>query len=252
MEFKDKLKSLRTEKGLSQQALADAIHVSRSAVAKWENGLGYPSQDCFEALIAYFGVEESYFRTEEPEVVIVSKNRHIQNLKAVLTAVIIIVVMVSAMLLFGWIGTVSENDTLGLARQAADYLGYDELEIIETTRRGDYLAALCKDPNGNWCMCVFDRDDLFNDRWVANGGKKSMDTGEIESWNYGSPNREAVLIFCGGDLPEDMKWYSFENAGIEYTCSVENGTVLDVFIILDNTNINGHPIPLDENKEPIR
>lgn len=38
MEFKDKLKKLRTEKGISQQALADAIHISRSAVAKWENG----------------------------------------------------------------------------------------------------------------------------------------------------------------------------------------------------------------------
>lgn len=34
MEFKDKLKQLRNEKGISQQVLADAIHISRSAVAK--------------------------------------------------------------------------------------------------------------------------------------------------------------------------------------------------------------------------
>lgn len=251
MEFKDKLKTLRTEKGLSQQALADAIHVSRSAVAKWENGLGYPSQDCFEALIAYFGVEQSYFKTEEPEVVIVSKNRHINILKAVLTGIIIIVLMVFSILFFRWIGTVAEDDTAGLARQAADYLGYDELEIIETSRRGDYLAALCKDPNSNWCMCVFDRDDLFDDRWVANGGKKSMDQGEIESWNYGSPKGEAVLVFCGGNLSDAIHWYRFENSGIEYTCSVDGGTVLDIFIILDNNNINGYAVPLDENKLPI-
>lgn len=251
MEFKDKLKKLRTEKGLSQQALGDAIHVSRSAIAKWENGLGYPSRDCFEALMAYFKVDDSFFQTEEPEVVIVTKNRHIQILRTALAITMTIAFMAAMVLLFLWMGTVSEHDTQGLAQQAADYLGYDELEIIETTKRGDYLATLCRDPNGNWCMCVFDRDDLYQDRWTAGGGKKSMDRGKIGSWNYGSPRREAVLIFCGGDLPENVKWYSFKNDGIEYTCPVEDGTVLDIFIILDQNNIDGIPVPLDENKEPI-
>ena len=34
MEFKEKLKKARSERNISQQALADAIFVSRSAVAK--------------------------------------------------------------------------------------------------------------------------------------------------------------------------------------------------------------------------
>ena len=38
MEFKEKLKKARSERNISQQALADAIFVSRSAVAKWEIG----------------------------------------------------------------------------------------------------------------------------------------------------------------------------------------------------------------------
>ena len=59
MEFKDKLKMLRKEKSISQQALADKIFVSRSAVAKWENGLGYPSEDSIGALAEYFSVEKS-------------------------------------------------------------------------------------------------------------------------------------------------------------------------------------------------
>lgn len=80
MEFKDKLKNLRKEKGLSQQALADAIFVSRSAVAKWENGLGLPSAESRQALLDYFGVTESYFATEEPETVIVKKNKRIAAL----------------------------------------------------------------------------------------------------------------------------------------------------------------------------
>lgn len=36
------IRSARSEKGLSQQALAERIHVSRQAVAKWESGRGVP------------------------------------------------------------------------------------------------------------------------------------------------------------------------------------------------------------------
>ena len=57
MEFKDKLKKLRTDNGLSQEALADAVHISRSAIAKYENGNGNPSQETLNALSVYFGVD---------------------------------------------------------------------------------------------------------------------------------------------------------------------------------------------------
>ena len=251
MEFKDKLKQLRTEKGISQQALADAIHFSRSAVAKWENGLGYPSQDSIEVLTAYFGVEENYFCTEEPETVIVSKNRHIQMLKRALWAVVAAVAIGVAVLGYGWATSVDEQDTQGLAKQAAEYLGCDEVEIAKYTRRGNYLAALCKVQENNWGMCVFERSAIFGSRWVAGGGTWALEDGKIGSWNYGSPQGEAVLIFFGAELPEQVFWYSFENAGIEYTCPVTDETVLDIFIIQDNDNINGSPIPLNEEKKPI-
>ena len=50
MEFKEKLKKARSERNISQQALADAIFVSRSAVAKWESGKGLPCDESMEAL----------------------------------------------------------------------------------------------------------------------------------------------------------------------------------------------------------
>ena len=45
MGFKDKLRNLRVKVGLFQKALADAVHVSRSAIAKYENGGGKPSEE---------------------------------------------------------------------------------------------------------------------------------------------------------------------------------------------------------------
>lgn len=57
MEFKDKLKKLRTESNLSQEALADLVHVSRSAIAKYENGNGKPSEETLKLIADYFKVD---------------------------------------------------------------------------------------------------------------------------------------------------------------------------------------------------
>lgn len=78
MEFKDKLKTLRKEKGLTQAQLAEQLFVSRSTVAKWENGLGLPNPEAMQALEAFFVITKEAITTEEPETVIVEKNRKIR------------------------------------------------------------------------------------------------------------------------------------------------------------------------------
>lgn len=60
MEFKDKLKNLRQSKHITQQQLAKTIFVSRSAIAKWENGLGVPSDVNLQALCEFFDVDEGW------------------------------------------------------------------------------------------------------------------------------------------------------------------------------------------------
>ena len=56
--FKYKLKELREKEGIFQQALVDKLFVSRSAVAKSENGNGIPSDVNLEAICKFFDVEE--------------------------------------------------------------------------------------------------------------------------------------------------------------------------------------------------
>lgn len=56
MEFHEKLQELRKQRGLTQEDLAQALYVSRTAISKWESGRGYPSIDSLKAISAYFSV----------------------------------------------------------------------------------------------------------------------------------------------------------------------------------------------------
>ena len=40
--FGEKIKQLREEKGMTQQSLADKLYVTRQAVSRWEHGVRYP------------------------------------------------------------------------------------------------------------------------------------------------------------------------------------------------------------------
>jgi transcriptional regulator with XRE-family HTH domain len=56
MEFHKKLQELRKQKGLTQEELAAALFVSRTAVSKWESGRGYPNIESLKAIAKLFGV----------------------------------------------------------------------------------------------------------------------------------------------------------------------------------------------------
>ena len=56
MEFHEKLQELRKRRGLTQEELAEALYVSRTAISKWESGRGYPSIDSLKAVAGYFSV----------------------------------------------------------------------------------------------------------------------------------------------------------------------------------------------------
>lgn len=88
--FKDRLKELRKEKGLSQQELADKIYVSRSAICKWEMGNGVPSEINIEALCNFFEVEEEWLfdREDLKEGIEITKKHHNVNIYNVILIIL--------------------------------------------------------------------------------------------------------------------------------------------------------------------
>jgi len=100
MEFAEKLKQLRSDRGISQSALAETIHISRSAVAKWENGLGLPGEDSLRLLCEYFGVGRAELLPDKPsEEKLVSKNRTINTQSMII--IILACVFAAALIIAG-------------------------------------------------------------------------------------------------------------------------------------------------------
>lgn len=56
MEPKDILLELRTQKGLTQEELAEKVYVTRQAVSRWENGDTVPNTDTLKVLSKFYGV----------------------------------------------------------------------------------------------------------------------------------------------------------------------------------------------------
>lgn len=56
MEFHETLQALRKQRAMTQEELAGALFVSRTAVSKWESGRGYPNIDSLKAIAGFFGV----------------------------------------------------------------------------------------------------------------------------------------------------------------------------------------------------
>lgn len=256
--------------GLSQAELAERLHVTDKAVSRWETGRGMPAVDSLEQLAEALGLSVSELLSgreltaeelpkEAGEQIVESLRREWKMAwRGVLAAALAIALACGVYFGYFYFRSVPEEDLAGLEQLAADYLGkprrgftvdfqYEDLRIVETERRGDYLAALCTDGAGHWAMCVYDREGLFPDRWRSGGGKPQLSAGKLGSWNFGDP-REAVIIFCGGDLPAEAAYYTFQNSGVTYTCPIEEGRVLDVFLLPDTADISSYPEHLlDEN-----
>ena len=67
MTFSEKLVRLRRREGLSQEALAEALGVSRQAISRWEQGTALPDGAKLLPCARYFGVRVDWLLDEQQE-----------------------------------------------------------------------------------------------------------------------------------------------------------------------------------------
>lgn len=75
MSFADNLHSVRKEKQLSQEELAERIGVSRQAVSKWEQGGGYPETEKLFVLSRKLNVSLDFLMSGETKTAEITNRR---------------------------------------------------------------------------------------------------------------------------------------------------------------------------------
>ena len=99
MEFHEKLQELRKNRGLTQEELAQALYVSRTAISKWESGRGYPSIDSLKEISRFFSVTIDDLICPQ-EIITVAEDDKKASLSRFISVICNILDMLTAVLLF--------------------------------------------------------------------------------------------------------------------------------------------------------
>ena len=99
MNFNEKLQELRKQKGLTQEELAKALFVSRTAVSKWESGRGFPNIDSLKAIATFFSLSVDELLSSDELLTIAQEDTN-QNKKRICDLVFSLLDIAVAMLLF--------------------------------------------------------------------------------------------------------------------------------------------------------
>ena len=108
MEFKYKLKQLRLNKNISQEAIAKELMTSRSTYAKWENGIRLPNSASLELIAKYFDITvEELFDNKGTTTLAIKTNDRLNDLTigVISIASILVTCIISLLYFFKIYGT---------------------------------------------------------------------------------------------------------------------------------------------------
>lgn len=257
----------RKRLALSQAELAERLHVTDKAVSRWETGRGMPGLDSLEPLSEILGLSVSELlsgkelTTEElskaagGQIMEGLKREHRWKWMALLA---IAAVTLSAIWGIGasvrarreeaerhahYAGSVDSMDRAAQAGETAAYfkgLGSGvrfhaaSLKVRDWTMEEDYMALLLSDRGGEWCMSLWQKDELYPERYRIIGGRSSVEPGigGLMVWNFGDAEN-AVVVVSGAELPEESERYTWHVGSTTYGRIVNwnTRTVLDIFVM---------------------
>lgn len=138
---KNKIRELRLSKNLTQQQLADELHVTKQAISKWEKGKSVPDVGSIQLISSYFGVSADYLindgvKEANPETTALSPKR-LNKLNAVLICVLafMLAVIVALSVAVGILANKNKpRDTVEVNGFEITYLS-DETYSIDKTNK---------------------------------------------------------------------------------------------------------------------
>ena len=123
MDFGEKLKALRTERGLTQEQLAARLYVSRTAVSKWETGGGSPNLDSLQAVARRFDVSVDDLLSTD-DLIVLARDERRSTARS------------SGMLSFGLL------DVLAVVFAFIPLYGVDDGSFVRMANLADYGASV--------------------------------------------------------------------------------------------------------------
>ena len=123
MDFGEKLKALRTERGLTQEQLAARLYVSRTAVSKWETGGGSPNLDSLQVVARLFDVSVDDLLSAD-DLIVLARDERRSTARS------------SGMLSFGLL------DVLAVVFAFIPLYGVDDGSFVRMANLADYGASV--------------------------------------------------------------------------------------------------------------
>lgn len=113
--FNENLRNLRKQKGLSQEELADRLHVVRQTISKWEKGLSVPDADLLIRIAEIFETTVSTLlgdtvepsedkniiaqKLEQLNTLLAEKNRRSRRIWKVVAIILISIAVITVLLI---------------------------------------------------------------------------------------------------------------------------------------------------------
>ncbi|MFC4653076.1 helix-turn-helix domain-containing protein [Lactococcus nasutitermitis] len=109
MELSEKLKQLRADKKVTQEKLAELLHVSRTTISSWETGRSYPDLQMIVEISDYFEVPLDFLLREDEKMIkkLTFDTRNKRRLKSFILALVVLVIVVAGGIISIWNNQIS-------------------------------------------------------------------------------------------------------------------------------------------------
>lgn len=248
MKLNDKITKLRKQKGLSQEALAEKLSVSRQAISKWETGESLPDMDNIAFLCKEFDVSADFLLNEDienpNEFCVLQENSQATAKKLTATRIALICVCAVLALILIFIPTYI------LAIEPRN-------EAIDFFRNGNYISNLK----------IISYGENVTYEYYTDAGYNSYTTQEITFFNaeitFKQKHDDCAVVFIAsyGNSDYDLIFDASFN-GVSYcakihtenykkiidtlTLQVTVGDQVFTTVLLDINSIYGYTLKYDE------